>query len=66
MQKDKNITNIIKFPAKKSKFEREVEAIIFAADELIESIDSVPSPSSITLSVESIPELELETCNKSL
>ncbi len=33
MQKDKNITNIIKFPAKKSKFEREVEAIIFAADE---------------------------------
>ena len=33
MQKDKNITNIIKFPAKKSKLEREVEAIIFAADE---------------------------------
>ena len=33
MQKDKNITNIIKFPTKKSKFEREVEAIIFAADE---------------------------------
>ena len=33
MQKDKNIDNVIKFPKKKSKFEREVEAIIFAAEE---------------------------------
>ena len=33
MQKDKNINNIIRFPKKKSKLEREVEAIIFAADE---------------------------------
>ena len=33
MKKDKNINNIINFPRKKSKIEREVEAIIFAADE---------------------------------
>ena len=33
MQKDKNIDNVIKFPKKKSKFEREIEAIIFAAEE---------------------------------
>ena len=36
MQKDKNINNVIKFPKKKSKLEREVEAIIFAADEPLE------------------------------
>ena len=30
---DKNINNIINFPKKKSKLEREIEAIIFAADE---------------------------------
>jgi segregation and condensation protein B len=33
MQKNKNTTNIINFPNKKSKLEREVEAIIFAAEE---------------------------------
>tara|TARA_B100000029_G_scaffold174591_1_gene171452 strand:- start:2803 stop:3492 length:690 start_codon:yes stop_codon:yes gene_type:complete len=33
MKKDKNINNIINFPKNKSKIEREVEAIIFAADE---------------------------------
>jgi len=33
MQKDKNTNNVISFPKKKSKLEREVEAIIFAADE---------------------------------
>ena len=33
MEKDKNINNVINFPKKKSKLEREVEAIIFAADE---------------------------------
>ena len=33
MQKDKNTNNVINFPKKKSKLEREVEAIIFAADE---------------------------------
>tara|TARA_B100000579_G_scaffold432655_1_gene449884 strand:+ start:862 stop:1551 length:690 start_codon:yes stop_codon:yes gene_type:complete len=33
MKKDKNINNIISFPKNKSKIEREVEAIIFAADE---------------------------------
>ncbi len=33
MQKDKNINNVINFPKKKSKIEREIEAIIFAADE---------------------------------
>ena len=33
MQKNKNSTNIINFPNKKSKLEREVEAIIFAAEE---------------------------------
>ena len=33
MRKDKNINNVISFPKKKSKLEREVEAIIFAADE---------------------------------
>ena len=33
MQKDKSINNIINFPKKKSKIEREIEAIIFAADE---------------------------------
>ena len=33
MKKDKNINNIISFPKNKSKVEREVEAIIFAADE---------------------------------
>tara|TARA_B100000029_G_C17453775_1_gene915950 strand:+ start:276 stop:965 length:690 start_codon:yes stop_codon:yes gene_type:complete len=33
MKKDKKINNIIKFPKKKSKLEREIEAIIFAADE---------------------------------
>ena len=32
MEKDKN-NNIIDFPKKKSKLEREVEAIIFAAEE---------------------------------
>ena len=33
MQKDKNDNNIINFPKKKSRIEREIEAIIFAADE---------------------------------
>ena len=33
MEKEKKNNNIIKFPKKKSKLEREVEAIIFAADE---------------------------------
>ncbi len=33
MQKDKKNNNIISFPKKKSKLEREVEAIIFAAEE---------------------------------
>jgi len=33
MEKDKDINNVINFPKKKSKLEREVEAIIFAADE---------------------------------
>ena len=33
MQKDKNNNNIINFPKKKSRIEREIEAIIFAADE---------------------------------
>mgnify|MGYP003950678599 CR=1 FL=1 len=33
MEKDKGINNVINFPKKKSKLEREVEAIIFAADE---------------------------------
>jgi len=33
MEKDKNINNVINFPKKKSKLEREVEAIVFAADE---------------------------------
>ena len=33
MQKDKKNNNIINFPKKKSKLEREVEAIIFAAEE---------------------------------
>ena len=33
MKKDKDITNVINFPKKKSKLEREVEAIIFAAEE---------------------------------
>tara|TARA_A100001015_G_scaffold311471_1_gene414792 strand:+ start:1065 stop:1754 length:690 start_codon:yes stop_codon:yes gene_type:complete len=33
MQKNKNTSNIINFPNKKSKLEREVEAIIFAAEE---------------------------------
>ena len=32
MKKDKDITNVINFP-KKSKLEREIEAIIFASDE---------------------------------
>ncbi len=33
MEKEKKNNNIIRFPKKKSKLEREVEAIIFAADE---------------------------------
>ena len=33
MKKNKNINNVISFPKNKSKIEREVEAIIFAADE---------------------------------
>ena len=33
MKKDKNLTNIINFPKKKSKLEREIEAIIFSSDE---------------------------------
>ena len=33
MQKDKKNNNVINFPKKKSKLEREVEAIIFAAEE---------------------------------
>ena len=33
MEKDKKTNNVINFPKKKSKLEREVEAIIFAADE---------------------------------
>ncbi len=33
MKKDKNANNIIDFPRKKSKIEREIEAIVFAADE---------------------------------
>ena len=33
MQKDKKKNNIISFPKRKSKLEREVEAIIFAAEE---------------------------------
>ena len=32
MKKEKNINNIINFPKKKSKIEREVEAIVFAAE----------------------------------
>ena len=33
MQKDRKNNNIISFPKKKSKLERELEAIIFAAEE---------------------------------
>ena len=33
MDKNKKNNNIIKFPRKKTKLEREIEAIIFAADE---------------------------------
>tara|TARA_Y100000590_G_scaffold47248_1_gene50077 strand:+ start:11602 stop:12294 length:693 start_codon:yes stop_codon:yes gene_type:complete len=33
MKKEKNTNNIISFPKKKSKIEREIEAIIFAAEE---------------------------------
>ena len=33
MKKDKNFTNVINFPKKKSKLEREIEAIIFSSDE---------------------------------
>ena len=36
MKKDKNTNNIINFPGKKTKLEREIEAIIFAADEPLE------------------------------
>ena len=41
MKKDKNFTNVINFPKKKSKLEREIEAIIFSSDEPLdlESID---------------------------
>ena len=40
MKKDKNINNIINFPSKKTKLEREIEAIIFAADEPLD-IDTI-------------------------
>ena len=33
MNKNKNISNIISFPKHKTKLERQIEAIIFAADE---------------------------------
>ena len=33
MEKNKKVDNIIRFPGKKSKLEREIEAIIFAAEE---------------------------------
>ena len=40
MKKDKNINNIINFPSKKTKLEKEIEAIIFAADEPLD-IDTI-------------------------
>ena len=40
MKKEKNINNIINFPKKKSKIEREVEAIVFAAEEPLD-IDTI-------------------------
>ncbi len=33
MNKNKNTSNIISFPRQKTKLERQIEAIIFAADE---------------------------------
>ena len=40
MQKDRKNNNIISFPKKKSKLERELEAIIFAAEEPLD-IDTI-------------------------
>ena len=60
MNKDKNKDNIINFPKKKSKLEREVEAIIFAADEPLD-IETIEDRIGTNANLKKILEnLELE------
>ena len=57
MEKNKKVDNIIRFPGKKSKLEREIEAIIFAAEEPldIETIERrVGSSSGVKKIVENL------------
>ena len=60
MNNDKKKDNIINFPKKKSKLEREVEAIIFAADEPLD-IETIEDRVGTNANLKKILEnLELE------
>ena len=53
MNKDKKKNNIINFPKKKSKIEREIEAIIFAAEEPLD-IDTIEKRIGSNLNIKKI------------
>ena len=53
MKKDKDITNVINFPKKKSKLEREIEAIIFASDEPLD-LDTIEKRVGSTKNIKKI------------
>ena len=55
MNKDKKKNNIINFPKKKSKIEREIEAIIFAAEEPLD-IDTIEKRIGSNLNIKKILE----------
>ena len=55
MEKTKKNQNIIKFPNKKSKIEREVEAIIFAAEEPLD-IETIEKRVGTTRDIKKILE----------
>ena len=55
MEKNKKNQNIIKFPNKKSKIEREVEAIIFAAEEPLD-IETIEKRVGTTRDIKKILE----------
>ena len=55
MEKNKKINNIINFPKKKSKLEREVEAIIFAAEEPLD-VETIEKRVGVTSGIKKILE----------
>tara|TARA_Y100000590_G_scaffold445003_1_gene576516 strand:+ start:275 stop:964 length:690 start_codon:yes stop_codon:yes gene_type:complete len=55
MEKNKKTNNIINFPKKKSKLEREVEAIIFAAEEPLD-IETIEKRAGVTSGIKKILE----------